>query len=129
MINQYHDDMAEIERLQALLTKCKTSGCNQADVGGDDIFVGPTTDSEDPSKKYHRGAIRFPDCGLNISSECFWNHYLKSDLMDFLSFFMYIPALLGCAIAPFDDYEYSLCLSNFAYIVVDGYSRRAAPPQ
>jgi len=118
------------------LTKCKTSGCNQADADGDDIVFngggsggGSISDPEDPTKKFHKGAIRFPNCGTDISSECFWLHYKKSGWLDFLSFFMYIPALLGCAIAPFDDYEYGMCLGNFAYMLVDGYSRRAAPPQ
>lgn len=129
--------MAEIERLQELLDKCKTTGCKQEDVlQWDDINlinsgVNPGGDDEDNSNSGKVGTtggkIEFPDCGVNISEECFWANYNKSSWLDFLSFFMYIPALIGCAI--FDDYNYGLCLGNFAYILVDGFTKKAAPPQ
>lgn len=128
--------MAEIERLQELLDKCKsTDGCNQQDVlQWDDINKineGVLPDGGDNSNdgEYDTtgGAIEFPDCGLTVSSTCFWANYNTSGWLDFLSFFLYIPALLGCAI--FDDYEYGLCLGNFAYILVDGMSKKIAPPQ
>lgn len=32
MLEQYENDMAEIERLEALLVKCKTTGCQQSDL-------------------------------------------------------------------------------------------------
>jgi len=38
----------------------------------------------------------------------------------------YVPATIGCAAFP--QYEYGLCFSNFAYIIVDAYTKEAAPP-
>jgi hypothetical protein len=73
MINQYHDDMAQIAKLDELLTKCKTTGCNQNDAGDDVVWNGggsaqPTDpDTESKDKNYHNGVIRFPNCGTNIS--------------------------------------------------------------
>ena len=145
MLGQYHNDMAEIERLTAFLELCKNSGCTEQDlerIGGADGSGEKTNDKdnsgelsiEDVSKqiggseekRYREGGkIRFPDCGVNVTAECFWLHYKQSGWLDFLSFFCYIPALIGCAI--FDDYEYGLCLGNFAYIVVDASAKKMAP--
>jgi len=47
-------------------------------------------------------------------------------LLDFFSFLSYAPALIGCA--AFDEYEYGFCFSNFAYVIVDAYTKKAAPP-
>lgn len=96
---------------------------------GDDIKkeLIPTDTSKTTEKKYLAGKIKFPDCGATIDETCFWKHYKKSGWLDFLSFFGYIPALIGCAVH--DEYEYGLCLANFAYILVDAYSKKAAPPQ
>lgn len=133
--------MHEIERLSGLLDKCKLEGCTKADcdaLGMDHISCGgnsarepgtepdPSVPLTDADKRYTKGKINFPDCGLNVSAECFWLHYKKSGWLDFLSVFGYIPALIGCAI--FDEYEYGLCLANFAYILVDAYTKKAAPP-
>lgn len=141
MINQYHSDMHEIERLDKLLDQCKTTGCTQSDVAalgidhahitggqpdGSDSGSGSTVPLTEDDKKYLGGKINFPDCGANVSADCFWLHYKKSGWLDFLSFFGYIPGLIGCAV--FDEYEYGLCLANFAYILVDAYAKKAAPP-
>ena len=45
MIGQYHNDMAEIARLDDLLDKCKSTGCSQSDVaalGLDGVLVEPS---------------------------------------------------------------------------------------
>jgi len=124
--------MAEVDRLNELLKKCKTTGCTQSDVDDRDApdnkedNGGNNNQNQDAEKKYTGGKIKFPDCGATVSEECFWAHYKRSGWLDFLSFFCYIPALIGCAI--FDDYGYGLCLGNFAYIIVDAYSKKAAPP-
>jgi len=130
--------MGEIDRLTKLLDQCKKTGCTQADLtklGFSDIKAS-TVGTTDPNakvaltekdKKYLDGKIKFPDCGVNITEECFWLHYKKSGWLDFLSFFCYIPALIGCAI--YDEYDYGLCLGNFVYILVDAFSKKIAPPK
>lgn len=124
--------MAEIERLSELLTKCKTTGCTQNDLKGSKFGNIPidvdyqARKMDEINKKYHdNGNIRFPDCGPVAESACFWQHYNQSGVLDFLSFFMYLPAVLGCAI--YTEYNYNLCLGNFAYILVDAYSKKIAP--
>lgn len=89
-----------------------------------DTYVGWA----DPDRlKYLKGAIKFPDCGPVISEECFWKHHEKSGVLDFLSFFGAIPALVGCN--SFKEYDTALCQENFAYILVEGFSRQIAPPE
>lgn len=83
----------------------------------------PTTPAP---KGFLEGKIEFPDCGPTITKECFFDRYKSSGLLDFLSFLGYAPALIGCA--TFDEYEYGFCFSNFAYVIVDAYTKKAAPP-
>lgn len=128
MISQYHNDVAEVKRLETLLKDCKDSdGCTIKAVkalgfkdvtGGSDGIISKTTLA---------GKIAFPDCGLEITEECFWTHYKKSGWLDFISFFWIMPAILTCAL--FDEYEYNFCIVNLPYVMVDAYSRKAAPPQ
>lgn len=53
MINQYHRDMHEIERLSSLLDTCKTTGCTQEDVQkfGVDHITAPRSTSEEPNEE------------------------------------------------------------------------------
>jgi len=61
-----------------------------------------------------------------MDEECFWKHYEHSGTLDFLSFFSYGPALLGCS--SFPEYEFDFCFKNFSYVLAEGFSRRIAPP-
>lgn len=123
-INQYHNDMAEIERLGGLIEECKNEGCDEITAFDykDIEYVGilPV-----PGETEWNGPIKFPDCGFTVSGECFWENYKQSGLLDFLSFFMYGPALLGCTL--FSDYEYGFCFGNFAYVLVDAYTKKISP--
>jgi len=81
MINQFHSDMAEVDRLNELLKKCKSTGCTQKDVDDRDApdnkedNGGNNNQNQDVEKKYTEGKIKFPDCGAVVSEECFWAHY------------------------------------------------------
>lgn len=132
--------MAEIERLTSLLNLCKNSGCSRSDfdrliTAGNFNFVDkdgntqavPTNPvvnelgKELGKKAFVNGPIKFPDCGLNPTSECFWRtgHYTQSGWLTFLTVVVWpsFAPVLGCAI--FSEYDYGFCLGNFAAVVVD----------
>ena len=139
MIEQYENDMAEIERLQGLLAQCKTVGCSQNDLDGTGIGSisidldanGGTPSIQDivnalvPKKWHTGGKIRFPDCGTVIEGGCFWQHYQTYWFFDFLAVLMAPQAIVGCAF--FDTYEYNFCLGNLPYVAVDSFTRTIAP--
>lgn len=130
MVNQYNNDMNHIDVLRELVDKCKGSGCSMQDLV--DMKIDESYDAgkfRDPdAPMYVEGKINFPDCGItNITRECFFKegHYTVSGWLDFLSFFSMPIALLGCT--SFGEYDYDLCFSNWNYVMIDAYLRRAVP--
>jgi hypothetical protein len=145
MIEQFDNDMAEIERIKCLLKKCQIGGCSQFDYDQmsdtcdiNDTVNNPQTPMTDDRleklleekrkagmKVTSGGKITFPDCGPTITAECLFNHYESYGWFDFINVFSYIPALILCSL--FDGYDYGFCLGNFWYAVVDKLMRVVAP--
>lgn len=137
--------MHEIERREALLEKCKSdAGCSADDLASSGLTGlvyeqpngilpnGSLSESVNneilglgPMKWHESGKIRFPDCGPQMSKECFNQHYESYWIFDFMSVFSYPISIPACTVIV--GYDYDLCMDFLPYVIVDSLARKLAP--